>query len=135
MKKSTTFILTAVLALALAMLACSGSVSTANITSAKMFLDAEGAQETSTYAQDQPFICIVELANAPEDTLLKAVWTAVQVEGEDPDLLIDEAQMTAGNNTQFTFDLTNDSLWPIGKYKVDIYLNDKLDRTLEFSVE
>jgi hypothetical protein len=26
-------------------------------------------------------------------------------------------------------------LWPAGKYKVDIYLNDKLDRTLEFKVE
>jgi hypothetical protein len=135
MKKSTLLILAAILALALAALACSGSVSTASITSAKMFLDAEGAQETTTYAQDQPFFCIVELANAPEDTTLKAVWTAVDADGVDPNLLIDEAELTAGDNTEFTFDLTNDQLWPVGSYKVDLYLNDKLDRTLEFSVE
>jgi ABC-type glycerol-3-phosphate transport system substrate-binding protein len=128
-------ILAAILVLMLAALACGGSVSTANISSAKMFADSEGTQETTVYAQDQPFYCIVELANAPEDTKLKAVWTAVEVEGEQPDLVIDEAEVTAGTDSVFTFDLTNNQLWPIGKYKVDLYLNDELDRTLEFEVQ
>jgi len=128
-------ILTAILIVILVTLACGGSVSTANISSAKMFADSEGTQETTVYAQDQPFYCIVELANAPEDTTLKAVWTAVEAEGTEPNLVIDDAEITAGNENVFTFDLTNNGLWPIGKYKVDLYLNGELDRTLEFEVQ
>jgi hypothetical protein len=128
-------ILTAILIVILVTLACGGSVSTANISSAKMFVDSEGTQETTVYAQDQPFYCIVELANAPDDTTLKAVWTAVEAEGTEPNLMIDEAEITAGNENIFTFDLTNNGLWPIGKYKVDLYLNGELDRTLEFEVQ
>ncbi len=116
-------ILAAILIVILVTLACGGSVSTANISSAKMFADSEGTQETTVYAQDQPFYCIVELANAPEDTTLKAVWTAVEAEGTEPNLMIDDAEITAGNEDVFTFDLTNNGLWPIGKYKVDLYLN------------
>jgi hypothetical protein len=134
-KKREFQILAAILILILVSLACGGSVSTANITSAKMFADSEGTQETSVYAQDQPFYCIVELANAPEDTTLKAVWTAVEAEGTEPNYLIDEAEITAGNENVFTFDLTNNGLWPIGKYKVDLYLNGELDRTLDFEVQ
>ena len=135
MKRRNILILAAIVMLVLAALACGGSISTANITSAKMTTDSEGTQETSVYAQDQTFYCIVELANAPEDTKLKAVWTGVEIEGEQPNLLIDEVEMTAGNENVFTFNLTNDQLWPVGKYKVDLYLNDKLDRTLEFEVQ
>jgi len=50
-------------------------------------------------------------------------------------VLIDEAEITAEEGNIFTFDLTNNGLWPVGKYKVDLYLNDKLDRTLEFEVQ
>jgi hypothetical protein len=135
MIKNKLFILAAVVMLVSAVLACSGSVSTAKISSAKMSADGDGTQETTVFAQDQTFYCIVELANAPEDTKLKAVWTAVEAEGEQPDLLIDQAELTAGSESVFTFNLTNDNLWPVGKYKVDLYLNDKLDQSLEFTVQ
>jgi hypothetical protein len=116
-------------------LACGGSISTAKISSAIMTEDSDGTKETSVFAQDQTFYCIVNLANAPEDTKLKAVWTAVEIEGEQPNMLIDQAEMTSENQNVFTFNLTNNQLWPTGKYKVDLYLNDKLDRTLEFEVQ
>ena len=122
-----------IILLALAILACGGSISTANIASARLTTDEGGAQETTVFAQDQIFYCIVELANAPDDTVVKAVWTAVSVQDTDPNLLIDEAELTSGDGT-LTFNLTNDGLWPVGTYKVDLYLNDKLDRTLEFEV-
>ena len=135
MTKNKLFILAAIAMLVSAVLACSGSVSTAKISSAKMSADSEGTQETTVYSQDQTFYCIVELANAPEDTKLKAVWTAAEVDGEQPNLLIDQAEVTAGDQNVVTFDLTNSGLWPVGKYKVDLYLNDKLDQTLEFEVQ
>ena len=125
----------AIAMLILAGLACGGSFSTANIDSAILSTDEAGTQKTTVFAQDQIFYCIVTLANAPEDTTLKAVWTAVDVEGEQPDLLIDQTEATAGNQNVFTFNLSNDQLWPTGKYKVDLYLNDALDRTLNFEVQ
>ena len=103
--------------------------------SAKLSADSEGASATTTFSPDQAFYAIVELANAPSDTKLKAVWTAVEVEGEQPDLLIDQTEISAENENVFTFNLTNNGLWPVGKYKVDIYLNNTLDQTLEFQVQ
>ncbi len=135
MKRYKVQLLAIIVMVLLASLACGASFSTAKIADAKMTSDSEGTQETTKFAQDQVFYCIVTLANAPEDTKIKAVWTAVEVEGEQPNLLIDQAEMTSGNQNVFTFNLTNNNLWPTGKYKVDLYLNDKLDRTLEFTVE
>lgn len=120
--------------LLLASLACNFGVSTANIKEAKMYRDSEGTQATTTFTPQDTFYCIVDLANAPDDTKVKAVWTAVDVEGNEPNTLIDEAEMEYGSGT-LTFDLTNNGPWPAGKYKVEIYLNDTLDRTLEFSVQ
>jgi hypothetical protein len=135
MKIRNIHILVAIAAMVLVTLACGGTISTAKITSAIMASDDAGAQETKVFAQDQTFYCIVNTANTPEDTKLKAVWTAVEAEGADPNLELKQAEITAGSNSVFTFNLTNDSLWPLGKYKVDVYLNDKLDRTLEFEVQ
>lgn len=128
-------ILVAMMIMMLAALACGGSFSTAKIASAKMTSDNAGTQATTVFAQDQIFYCIVELANAPEDTKLKAVWTAVEVEGEQPNLQINTTEATVGTQNVIPFELSLDGLWPTGKYKVDLYLNDVLDRTLEFEVQ
>jgi hypothetical protein len=127
------------LALVLAMLgtsviACGGSFSTAKIKSAALSADSSGAPETTVFGQDQVFYCLVELANAPDDTTVKAVWYAVSVEGTEPNLLIDQSELTLGDGTA-TFNLTNNQLWPVGTYKVEIYLNGELNQTLEFQVQ
>ena len=118
----------------LTILACGFSVSTANIKDAKMARDYDGNQSTTVFAPDETFYCIVELANAPDDTTVKAAWTAVEAEGVEPNLFIDEAELTTGSGT-LHFELSNDNLWPTGKYKVDLYLNGKLERTIEFEVQ
>jgi len=114
--------------------ACSFSASTANIADAKMARDKDGNEPTTTFAQDEVFYAVVDLANAPDDTTVKAVWTAVEAEGTDPNLLIDETELASGSGS-LNFNLTNDQLWPVGKYKVELFLNNELDRTLEFEVE
>jgi hypothetical protein len=115
-------------------LACGFSVSTATITGAYLSANSDGSGQTTVFSGDQTFYCIVEVANAPDDTTLKAVWIAVDVDGVEPNYVIDEASIITNGQNRFTFDLQIDSLWPSGTYKVDIYLNDSLDRTLEFSV-
>lgn len=134
MKKNSLKILAALSILVLLTLACGFSVSTANITNAYLTPNADGSGQTTVFTGDQTFYCIVELANAPDDTSLKAVWIAVDVEGVDPNYVIDEVSINADGSDVFTFDLQFDALWPVGQYKVDIYLNDTLDRSLEFAV-
>ena len=90
--------------------------------------------QTSVFSPQDTFYVLVDLANAPDDTTVKAAWTAVEAEGVEPNFFIDEAEITSGSNT-LTFNLSNDSPWPTGKYKVDLYLNGELDRTLEFEVQ
>jgi hypothetical protein len=120
--------------LMLSSLACGFSASTANIKDAWTSRDYDGNEPTTVFAQDEVFYCVVDLANAPDDTTVKAAWTAVQVEGVEPNLFIDEAELTSGS-ASLHFELSNNNLWPKGTYKVDLYLNDELDRTLEFSVQ
>jgi hypothetical protein len=125
------------LAIALVMLtilACGFNVSTANIKEANTARDYDGTQLTTVFAPDETFYCIATLANAPDDTTVKAAWTAVEAEGVEPNFFIDEAELTSGSNT-LHFELSNDNLWPEGKYKVDLYLNGELERTLEFEVQ
>lgn len=121
--------------LILAMSACSFSASSANISSAKMATDEDGKNPTETFSPDEPFYCIVELSNAPNDTEVRAVWTAVKAEDAKPNTEIDEAKITSGSG-QLQFNLSNQGPWPTGDYKVDLYLNDAKEptKTLEFEV-
>ncbi len=135
--RNKVFLLGLVLTFALILSACSVSASTANISDAKMTRDEAGKNPTKVFSpDDQTFYCIAELSNAPEDTAVKAVWTAVDVEGVKPNLKIDESRITADESGQLTFDLTNDGPWPIGQYKADLFLNEDKEpaRTLEFKV-
>jgi hypothetical protein len=115
---------------------CSFSASSANISDAKMARDQDGKNPTKTFSPDEPFYCIVDLSNAPDDTKVKAVWTAVKVEGAKPDTRIDDATTTSGSG-QLQFNLSNQGPWPLGDYKVDLFLNDakKPTETLTFKVQ
>jgi hypothetical protein len=122
------------IALLLLVSACNFSASTANIKNAYTARsDNNELQQTTVFVQDDVFYSIVEVANAPDDTVTKAMWYAVNAEGIDPNFFIAEAEFNGGG--ELTFDLTNnDLLWPVGKYKVEIYLDDTLEKTLEFTV-
>jgi len=122
------------LALVLGVLACGGSVSTANVADAWMSADEAGEARVTSYAQDATFYAQADLKNAPDDTAIKAVWTAVDVADTEPGLVINETEFTTGSG-QIHFTLSNDGLWPTGSYKVDIYLGEELVKTLEFTIQ
>ncbi len=123
-----------ILGMMIFLLACGFSASTANIQNVRMARDAEGNDPTTVFAPTETFHCVGELKNAPDDTALKAVWIAMQVEGVSPDFLIGEKELTSGSGT-FHFQLSNDSPWPAGRYRVELYLNGELETTLEFEVQ
>lgn len=135
MKSKNFQIVLAFIVIVLSSIACSFNYSSAKISDAYMSSTSDGSNKTETFTGDQTFYSIVTLSNAPDATTLKAVWTAVDVDGVDPNLFIDETELTTDGGNEFVFDLQNDSLWPPGVYKIDIFLNETLDRTLEFTVQ
>ena len=134
MKPTKIKMTSAILVMVLVTLACGFSASTANIKDAYMARDSQGSEKTTVFSQGEVFYCIAELANAADDTNTKAVWYAVDAQDTEPNFKIDETTITQGDGS-LIFSLTNNGPWPFGKYKVEIYLNDKLDRTLEFEVQ
>jgi outer membrane usher protein FimD/PapC len=127
-------IVLAVLVIALVTLACEFSASTASIESATLTNDETNVVSTQVFSQADVFYCVVVTKNAPDDTTLKAVWVAVEADGVEANTTILEKEMVSGSDT-ITFTLSNDNLWPLGRYKVDLYLNDELDQSIEFTVE
>lgn len=125
-----------VLVLVVASIACEFNASTANITNAHMSLDEGDTQSVSSYAPEAPaFYCYFDLNNAPDDTVVKGTWTLVAAEGYDPNQEIDSAEISGGDDTYY-FSLGGSSdPWPVGQYKIDLYLNDELVQTINFDVK
>jgi hypothetical protein len=133
MNKRFLFIAFAITMLVFSSLACEASASTATISSAKLASDNAGANETTTFTPDQTFYCIVTLANAPDTTKVKAVWSTVDDAGKATQIAEKEI---VGSASPIVFNASNNAgPWPAGKYRVEIYLNDKVDKTLDFSVQ
>ncbi|MCL5428830.1 MAG: hypothetical protein M1347_03375 [Chloroflexi bacterium] len=135
MKNNKLRLFVAFIAMSLAIQACSFSFSTANFDDAFMSKDAEGSQRTTTYGQGDIFYAIVDLANAPDDTVVRAEWFAVNAEGVAANTQLDDVSSTSGA-ARLTFNLANavNMLWPAGQYRVDLYLNDELKTSLGFQV-
>jgi len=134
-----------VLVLGSILAACSAS--TANITSAATGTGFDKANNavtgaTDTFDKAAPVIyAVTSLANVPDGTTVRAVLTAVDVTDMNGNAIKDKQ---VGDTTQtlssdsavgFSFTVPSTGEWPTGSYKVDLYLNDKLDRTLNFTVQ
>ena len=88
--------------------------------------------QTNVFAINEPFYLIVDLTSAPADTVSKVVWYAANAAGIDSNTLIDDTEFQG--NGEVTFDLSNNGPWPLGTYKVEVYVNNVLDRTVQFTV-
>ncbi len=129
----------ALVAAVLALSACGFSVSTANIqdvTLGRGYENSAIVEPTTVFApEDQAIELVIKVGNAPDDTNVKAAWSIVDVAGYEPAVLYESPlTLNSGENVAH-FTLTNDQNWPAGSYKVEIYLNDKLDKTIEYQVE
>ncbi len=85
---------------------------------------------TDAFPADQKiFHAVVTISNAPANTAVKVVWlTAANAKMGEYEIKSDGSR-----NLDFTFKPSAGQL-AAGNYKVEIYLNDKLDRTLVFAV-
>jgi hypothetical protein len=110
--------------------ACTFSFSTARIADAKTAKAVSEKMEpidpTSNFETTDGVVhCLVVLANAPEKTRVKAIWTAINAPGQKPNEKFGETTVEGGgtkNVVDFSYTPPPAGL-PAGDYKVDIYLN------------
>ena len=136
--KAKFLILPAVLWLLATSMACTGPVRELGVSNLRMSFDQGGDNVTSIFSPTDIFYAVADLANAPRGTIVEAKWMAVNAADTEPNL---EFQTQSLDITEeiFTgeiyFQLSNDSPWPVGQYRVDLYLNGALANSVEFSVQ
>ena len=99
-------------------------------------------EPVKSFKPDDTFAVLVFLSEPKVGTKLKAVWTIVEAgEHQDEKILEKKIELTAeaikgvkeANRINFT--LSHDNPYPAGDYKVDIYLNGELAKTVEFKIK
>ena len=117
----------------LALVACGGSAAP-QISKVVLSKDESGSRSTTVFGPTDTFYLIAE-ADGPENSRVKATWTAVNAENVDPNYLIDEVEQTFSGSNTLTFDLVSDTAWPVGEYKVDLSLNGEPNQSVTFRVQ
>ena len=136
--KSRFFVPMAVLALIASTLACAVGGGELSLENPRMAFDSDGENVTSTYSSTEVFYAVADLNNAPVDTKVDTKWIAVNVPDEEPGSVFYEQSLsndTDGFTGTIYFQLSNDTSWPAGSYKVEFYLNDVLTHSVEFTVQ
>lgn len=95
--------------------------------------DAPGEEVESFSPSDRTVYCIVELNDAQPGARVTSTWTVVDSE-QLKNQKIGEQSYTTGKLKTFDFHLTNQQDWPPGDYKVDVYLNGQLARSVDYEI-
>jgi len=95
-----------------------------------------GESATSFAADDHTVHCVINLNKAKAGTKVKFTWIGVDVENTKKN-----AEITSVDYTTNSFEnkvhahLTRPKDWPKGTYKVEVYINGALDKTITYTVE
>lgn len=100
--------------------------------------DGEGkpGDVVSTFGiSDIPIHCIVQL-DTVKITTVKMHLVAVSVPGVRPEAkVVTTSYTTKGNENQVNFTGRPDKVWTPGKYRVDIFLDGKLAKSHDFTIQ
>ncbi len=91
---------------------------------------------TRTFVPNAIFHAVVAIENAPSDSKFKAIWYATDVGSAAAcNTLIDSFELTSQGSRNLDFNLTPNSKWLTGLYRVEIFVNSKLDSITDFTVQ
>ena len=138
MRSKKLSILLAMLALVISTLACSfGSGGEPSLTNPRMSTDSDGNNPTTVYSTNDTFYAVADLDNVETGSVVDATWYLVSAEEYDPGEIESSSVTIEDKNAvnYVSFELTSNDGWPVGEYKVELYLNAVLAHTLNFSVQ
>ena len=107
------------------------------VTRVYMAKDKNGqpGDETSTYdPSDRMVHCLIELNKAKKGTEVRFIWKAMDVEGEKDkeikttDYTTNSFENKVHGHLQLPYD------WPKGTYRVEVYINGNLDKTIDYTI-
>lgn len=110
------------------------------ITKVTLALNTEGenfdpVNVSSEFGPNATIHAVVVVKKAPEDTKFSVKWLTTDVGDADvPDKVIDQTETTAGGSGNLDFSLSPTTSFPEGNYRVEIYIDDKIDQLKEFSI-
>ena len=136
--KNRLIVLFAVLALIASSLACSfGDPTLDNVRMAK---DQDGNELTSVFSTTDTIYVVSDLSNGKAGQVVTSKWYAIDVENTEANMMFDEADINIDEdgftgNVYFYYPPPVDGAWPRGTYQVEIYFDDVLIDTADFSVE
>ena len=96
---------------------------------------APGDETDSFEPGDRTIHCVTTLKEAKSGTQMKFSWWIVDADGTKNKKIKDIDYSTRALENIVHGHLTLPQDWPVGKYKVQIYVNGDLDRTLFYSVK
>lgn len=99
--------------------------------------DGQPGESTTSYApEDHTFHCIIYLNKAKAGTQVKFTWLAADAEGMSKNEEIKSIDYTTNSfENKVHGHLTLPRDWPKGSYKVEVYINGVLDKTINYTVE
>lgn len=137
MRSKKLSILFAVIALVISTLACSFGAGEPSLTNPRMSTDSEGNNATTVYSSTDAFYAVADLSNVETGSIVDSKWYLVSSADYDPGEL-QTTSLTIDDQNLYnyvSFELTSTEGWPVGEYKVELYLNGTLAHTLNFSVQ
>jgi len=95
---------------------------------------APGAETDTFDASDRTVHCVATLKKAKSGTQLRFAWWAADVENTQNKKLQEINYTTKTLDNVIHGHLTYPQDWPSGKYKVQVYVNGDLDKTVFYTV-
>ena len=132
MKTKNSFILFVLFVMVVSLASCAPKPSVSNFYMAK---DDQGTTKTTVFAQADAFNLFFDVSGFPNGTPFEARWYVLNVTGKDPNTPFQVMdQNYDGSSTTLHFHLTNSGNWPVGQYRVDVYMSGNQVGQVQFSV-
>jgi hypothetical protein len=99
--------------------------------------DAQDGAAKATFAPQTPKLFLrTKLVDVPTGSRVKSEWIAEKTQAAPPNYKIDSVEMKVGpmgNAANFNFSKPTAG-WPVGDYRVDLFIDDKLASQVKFKV-
>lgn len=122
-------------ALLLSSAACGGSGGPPSVESVKLVRGESEDVGTTFKPNDNPLRAVVKIANPKEGTKVRGVWTVVDAGGEKNFKLPEKELVLQNIQNTVDFTVTLPQEWPTGKYKFEVFINDTLEKTVDFTIQ
>ena len=136
MKNKNHVLLSVIVVLILASLACGALSTEPEVSDFYMAKDSEGDIQTSVFAPTDDFYIFFNVSGIEVGTVFESHWYALNVEGQDanePFQTIEYAYEEGISSVYFQ--LTPDESWPESGYRVEIYMDGVKVGEQDFNVQ